>query len=81
MWRLNQEYGLRYFFGADDNFFNNKSRTLNIVEKLAGAEFNGLRLSRRVRWGTEVTVHDTLQMKEHPSTHHAFSIRPVPIAA
>ena len=22
MWRLNKEYGLRYFFGADDNFFN-----------------------------------------------------------
>jgi radical SAM superfamily enzyme YgiQ (UPF0313 family) len=65
MWRLNKEYGLRYFFGADDNFFNDKSRTLDIVDKLARAEFNGVRLSRRVRWGTEVTVHDTLQMKEH----------------
>ena len=65
MWRLNKEYGFRYFFGADDNFFNNKSRTLDIVEKLARAEFDGVRLSRRVRWGTEVTVHDTLQMKEH----------------
>jgi radical SAM superfamily enzyme YgiQ (UPF0313 family) len=65
MWRLNKEYGLRYFFGADDNFFNDKSRTLEIVENLARAEFDGVRLSRRVRWGTEVTVHDTLQMKEH----------------
>ena len=65
MWRLNKEYGLRYFFGADDNFFNDKSRTLDIVDKLARAEFDGVRLSRRVRWGTEVTVHDTLQMKEH----------------
>jgi radical SAM superfamily enzyme YgiQ (UPF0313 family) len=65
MWRLNKEYGLRYFFGADDNFFNDKSRTLDIVEKLARAEFDGVRLSRRVRWGTEVTVHDTMQMKEH----------------
>ena len=81
MWRLNKEYGLRYFFGADDNFFNDKSRTLDIVEKLARTEFDGLRLSRRARLYTEVTVHDTLQMKEHPSTHHAFSIRPVPIAA
>ena len=24
MYRLNKEYGLRYFFGADDNFFNTK---------------------------------------------------------
>src|SRR5947207_5815169 len=65
MWRLNKEYGLRYFFGADDNFFNDKTRTLDIVNTLARAEFDGVRLSRRVRWYTEVTVHDTLQMKEH----------------
>ena len=65
MWRLNKEYGLRYFFGADDNFFNNKSRTLDIVQTLASAEFEGVRLARRARWYTEVTVHDTLQMKEH----------------
>jgi radical SAM superfamily enzyme YgiQ (UPF0313 family) len=65
MWRLNKEYGLEHFFGADDNFFNDKSRTLDIVEKLARAEFEGVRLSRRAHWYTEVTVHDTLQMKEH----------------
>jgi radical SAM superfamily enzyme YgiQ (UPF0313 family) len=65
MWRLNKEYGLRYFFGADDNFFNHKSRTLGIVEALATAEFEGVPLRRRARWYTEVTVHDTLQMKDH----------------
>ena len=25
MMRLNDEYGIRFFFGADDNFFNNKA--------------------------------------------------------
>ena len=65
MWRLNQDYGFRHFFGADDNFFNDKSRTLDIVEKLARAQFDGVRLSQHARWYTEVTVHDTLQMKEH----------------
>lgn len=65
MFRLNKEYGLRHFFGADDNFFNDKARTLDIVEKLARAEFDGIRLRDRARWYTEVTVHDTLQMKEH----------------
>src|SRR5579859_316307 len=70
MWRLNKEYGLRYFFGADDNFFNNKARTLDIVQTLARAEFEGVPLRRKVRWYTEVTVHDTLQMKEHlPLVH------------
>ena len=45
-------------------FFNNKARTLDIVETLARAEFDGVPL-RKARWYTEVTVHDTLQMKEH----------------
>src|SRR5438477_12126315 len=65
MWRLNKEFGLRYFFGVDDNFFNHKARTLEIVEALARAEFEGVPLRRKARWYTEVTVHDTLQMKEH----------------
>jgi radical SAM superfamily enzyme YgiQ (UPF0313 family) len=65
MYGLYREYGLRYFFGADDNFFNNKTRTLDIVQTLARAEFDGVALRRKARWHTEVTVHDTLQMKEH----------------
>jgi radical SAM superfamily enzyme YgiQ (UPF0313 family) len=65
MWRLNKEYGLRYFFGADDNFFNTKSRTLEIVNTLASAQFEGKPLRKIARWHTEVTVHDTLQMKDH----------------
>jgi len=65
VWRLNKEYGLRYFLRADDNFFNDKSRTLRIVEQLAGANSRACDSAARVRWYTEVTVHDTLQMKEH----------------
>lgn len=69
---LSKEYGLRYFFGADDNFFNNKARTIDIVETLAKATFDGDQLRRKIRWGTEVTVHDTLLMKDHLETvHHA----------
>jgi len=65
MFRLNREYGLRRFFGADDNFFNDRARTLDIVETLVRAEFDGVKLRDRARWYTEVTVHDTLQMREH----------------
>jgi radical SAM superfamily enzyme YgiQ (UPF0313 family) len=65
MYRLNKEYGLRRFFGADDNFFNDASRTLDIVETLARAEFDGVKLRDRARWYTEVTVHDTLKMRGH----------------
>ena len=65
MSRLYSEYGQRFFFGADDNFFNDKERTLDIVETLARAEIGGVSFRHNIRWGTEVTVHDTLQMKDH----------------
>ena len=35
--QLNRTYGLKYFFGADDNFFNDHERTLQIVKTLARA--------------------------------------------
>jgi radical SAM superfamily enzyme YgiQ (UPF0313 family) len=59
------EFGIDQFFGTDDNFFNDKNRTLAICETLAKTKIKGKRLCDRVQWGTEVTVHDTLQMKEH----------------
>ncbi len=65
MRQLGDEFGHRYFFGTDDNFFNNHERALEIVETLARTEVGGSRLGSQVRWGSEVTVHDTLKMKEH----------------
>ncbi|MCP4249636.1 MAG: radical SAM protein [bacterium] len=61
--RLHTEYGIRYFFGADDNFFNDQERTLDIVETLARTNVNGRPLRKIARWGTEVTVHDILRLK------------------
>ncbi len=75
LYRLNKEYGLKYFFGADDNFFNNKARTLDIVQTLASANFNGVDLRRKIRWNTEVTVHDTLLMKDHLQLVHDSGCR------
>ncbi|UCG16698.1 MAG: radical SAM protein [Phycisphaerales bacterium] len=65
MTRLYKEYGVRGFFGADDNFFNDRERTLDILETLARQRVDGSDLRHKFRWGTEVTVHDILQMKEH----------------
>jgi radical SAM superfamily enzyme YgiQ (UPF0313 family) len=74
--RLNEEYGLRYFFGADDNFFNDEQRTLEIIEALRQAKFAGGREVRKVvRWGTEVTVHDTLRLRDHIKAVRAAGIR------
>ncbi len=65
MSRLNDAFGLRHFFGTDDNFFNDHGRALEIAQTLARTEVDGTRLRKRVRWATEVTIHDTLKMKEH----------------
>ncbi|MBU0641031.1 MAG: radical SAM protein [Planctomycetes bacterium] len=72
MAQLGREYGLHYFFGADDNFFNNEERTLEILETLAHTKIDGVPVRRKIRWATEVTVHDTLKLKEHlPLARHA----------
>jgi radical SAM superfamily enzyme YgiQ (UPF0313 family) len=68
-------YGIRYFFGADDNFFNDKGRAVGIMEAIARAEFDGARLHRKVRWGTEVSVHDILAMREHLGLAREAGIR------
>ena len=65
MERLYRRYRLRIFFGADDNFFNDVDRTLDIVETLARKVDAGSRPHSKIRWATEVTIHDTLRMKDH----------------
>ncbi len=71
---MQRDLGIRYFFGADDNFFNDERRTLEIVETLArerGAD--GRR--HRFRWATEVTVHDTLRMRDHLASVRRAGLR------
>lgn len=64
MIRIQGEFGLRSYFSADDNFFNHEQRTLEIVEPLARVrKDSGGR--HRFRWATEVTVHDTLKLRQH----------------
>ncbi|MCD4825027.1 MAG: radical SAM protein, partial [Phycisphaerae bacterium] len=72
---LYRKYGMRYFFGADDNFFNNKDRTIKLIEDMAATDVDGKSFSKIFRWGTEVTVHDTLQMKDHLRTVRKAGIR------
>lgn len=66
MKRIREEYGIRFFFGADDNFFNRKERAIAIIEELATTRLaDGAPLGKRAAWGTEATIHDTLQMRDH----------------
>jgi hypothetical protein len=62
------EYGIRTFFGTDDNFFNDERRTLEIVEAISRRIDRGSRPLRKIRWATEATIHDTLKLREHLPT-------------
>lgn len=62
--QLYRRYHIRYYFGADDNFFNDKQRTLDIAETLARKVDAGSRPHAKIRWATEATIHDTLRMKD-----------------
>ncbi|HQA44380.1 MAG TPA: radical SAM protein [Phycisphaerae bacterium] len=73
--RLHDEYGLRYFFGTDDNFFNNHERALSICEHLGRLRPANGPFRRRIRWGTEVTIHDTLAMRDHLSEVRNAGVR------
>lgn len=73
--RLHKELGLRFFFGADDNFLNDRGRALEIAQALAATEVTGVRIGRRVRWATEATVHDTLAMKDDLRTLRKAGLR------
>ncbi len=65
MRRIAESFGIVTFFGADDNFFNDPPRTLQIVETLARKAREHGRPFCKIRWGTEATVHDTLRMRDH----------------
>lgn len=61
-----REYGIKNFFGSDDNFFNRHPRAISILETLSETNLDdGRRLGKVLTLGSEVTVHDTLQMKPH----------------
>jgi radical SAM superfamily enzyme YgiQ (UPF0313 family) len=73
--RLYRQYGIRFYFGADDNFFNDKERTIAMCEHFVSAEVAGKPFRKRARLATEVTVHDTLAMADYLPTVRKAGVR------
>jgi radical SAM superfamily enzyme YgiQ (UPF0313 family) len=65
MGQIVSKYGISFFFGTDDNFFNETKRTLEITETLARKQAERKRPHCKILYGTEATVHDTIRMQEH----------------
>ncbi|NQU38858.1 MAG: radical SAM protein [Lentisphaerae bacterium] len=66
--RLVDDFNIRMFFGADDNFFADRERTMEIAETLARKVDGGSYPHSKIRWGTEATVCDTLKLKDQLPT-------------
>ena len=64
MRRLHEQFGIRFFFGTDDNFLNDRSAAEQIFETLSRATIGGRPLRKAVRWGTEVTMFDAWKNRD-----------------
>ena len=61
---VRERFGIEYFFGTDDNFFNRRQTAEEMLTALARAEVCGRPLRRRVRWSTEATQLDTYRNRD-----------------
>lgn len=62
---VHEAFGIRYFFGTDDNFFNRRQTAEEIFTALAGAKLSdGRSLGKKVRWATEATQFDTFKNRD-----------------
>ena len=64
MRRIREELGVRFFFGTDDNFFNNRPAAEQMFEAMSQTKINGRRFSDEVFWGTEATEFDTWKNRD-----------------
>jgi radical SAM superfamily enzyme YgiQ (UPF0313 family) len=62
---VHEAFGIRHFFGTDDNFFNRRQTAEETFAVLAEAKLSdGQPLGRRIRWSTEATQFDTFKNRD-----------------
>ena len=55
---IRKQVGIHYFFGTDDNFFNDEAVVAETFEALAKADFKNDEVGKSIRFGTEATIFD-----------------------
>jgi radical SAM superfamily enzyme YgiQ (UPF0313 family) len=61
---VRERFGIKHYFGTDDNFFNRRQTSEEILTALAATKINGRRLQGRVCLGTEATQFDTYKNRD-----------------
>lgn len=59
-----ETYGIRYFFGTDDNFFARRETVMSIFEATSNARVGGRRLRTKIRLWTEATEADVYRNRD-----------------
>lgn len=57
-------FGIKYYFGTDDNFFNKRQTAEEIFTALAKTKVRGRNFAGRIRWSTEATQFDTYKNRD-----------------
>jgi radical SAM superfamily enzyme YgiQ (UPF0313 family) len=62
---VRERFGIKHYFGTDDNFFNRRQTAEEFFEAIAKARTaRGKILGHHVYWGTEATQHDTYKNRD-----------------
>jgi radical SAM superfamily enzyme YgiQ (UPF0313 family) len=61
---LYENFGIRYYFGTDDNFFNNRNTVEEFFEAFAKAEHKGKPVRHNFRFATEATEFDVYRNRD-----------------
>jgi radical SAM superfamily enzyme YgiQ (UPF0313 family) len=73
---VRERYGIKFFFGTDDNFLNRRQTAADFFEGLMKTRLaRGKKLGRHVCWGTEATQHDTWKNRDLLPMAHAAGLK------
>jgi radical SAM superfamily enzyme YgiQ (UPF0313 family) len=61
---LYENFGIRSFFGTDDNFFNNRTTVTELMQALAQTTSGGVPLRRLIKFYTEATQLDVYKNRD-----------------
>lgn len=59
-----ENFGIRDFFGTDDNFFNERETVVELMSAMARTTTGGAPLGRRIKFYTEATQLDVLKHRD-----------------
>lgn len=74
---VRERFGIKFYYGTDDNFFNRRSTAEEILSELARTRIHGRRLQGRVCWGTEATQFDTYKNRDLLPVAQAAGLRAI----